>query len=60
MTLRISVNQCQSFTDQSRLSLSMYVLSLLKLYHLHGLKIIDSNFSFINVLHHTHAIKALS
>lgn len=41
MTLWISVNQCQSVTDQSKLSLSVYVLSPLKRYHLHGLKVID-------------------
>lgn len=41
MTLWINVNQCQSVTDQSRLNLSIYVLPLLKLYHFHGLKILD-------------------
>lgn len=41
MILWISVNQCQSITDQSRFSLSIYVLSLLKPYRLHGLKIMD-------------------
>lgn len=60
MTLWISVNQCQSVTGQSRLSLSLYVLFLLKRCNLHGMKIIGTKFYLITVLHYTHTIKALS